>query len=186
MKLCKRQPRVIRRHQPCFDFVREIRGEVERGGNTKEDMREGNLLSNLTVENEDRAEKENTKNMRKYLSVPSLKKITKFSNRMRRSTSHMIHNSRPTSLFDKSTIAEKYSSHTTSPPDLLLKMPLIPFWRTSLDLLEENTTEDTTMRDGTVCCARKAEKKIHLKCEDNYMTMRNRDYDQAFGIYVSQ
>ena len=126
---------MIRRHQPCFDFVREIRGEVERGGNTKEDMREGNLLSNLTVENEDSDEKEKSKSMRKYLSVPSLKKIAKFSKRMRRSASNMTHNSRLTSRFDKSKISEEYSSHPTSPPDLLLKMPLIPFWRTSLDLL---------------------------------------------------
>ena len=120
------------------------------------------------------------------MSVSSLKRIAKFSKRMRRSTSNMIHNSRPTSLFDKSKISEEYSSHPTSPPDLLLKMPLIPFWRTSLDLLEENRIEETTLVAGTVCCLRKVEKIIYLKSEDNYMTMRNRDYDQAFGIYVSQ
>ena len=48
---------MIRRHKPCFDFVREIRGEVERGENTKEGMKEGNLLSNLTVENKGSDEK---------------------------------------------------------------------------------------------------------------------------------
>ena len=105
MKLSKRQSQVIRRHKPCFDFVREIKVELERGENTKEGMKEGNLLSNLTVENEGSDEKEKSKSMRKYLSVPSLKKIAKFSKRMRRSTSHMIHNSRPTSLFDKSKIS---------------------------------------------------------------------------------
>ena len=83
----------MRRHQPCFDFIREIRIELKREGNTKEDTKKGNLLSNLTVENEDSDEKENTKTMRKYLSVPSLKKISKLSKRMRRSTSNMIHNS---------------------------------------------------------------------------------------------
>ena len=92
----------------------------------------------------------------------------------------MIHNSRPTSLFDKSKISEEYSSHPTSPPDLLLKMPLIPFWITSLDLLEENKVEDTTL--VVVCRARKMEEKIYLESENNYMTMRN--YEQDSGIYV--
>jgi hypothetical protein len=76
--------------------------EVEKGEATKENRKEGNLLSNLTGDNEDSDEKEKTKSMRKYLTVSSLKKIAKFSKRMRRSTSSMIHNSRPNSWFDKS------------------------------------------------------------------------------------
>ena len=96
----------------------------------------------------------------------------------------MIHNSEPDSLFDKSNISEEYSAHQTSPPVLLLKMPLIPFWRTSLDLLEENTIDDTTLLAGTVCCVRKKEKKIDLKHEENYITMRNKNYQQEFGIYI--
>ena len=62
-------------------------------------------------------------------------------------------------------------------------MPLILFWRTALDLLEVNKIEDTTMKSGTVSFVRKLEKKIDLKSEDNYMTMRNRNYEQEFCIY---
>ena len=66
------------------------------------------------MENGESDDKENMKSMRKYLSVPTLKKILKFSRRMRRSALHMIHKSEPDSLFDKSNISEEYSAHSTS------------------------------------------------------------------------
>ena len=157
-----------------------IRMEAEREGSIKEEIKEGNLLSNLTANNADSDETEKSKRMRKYLSVPSLKKIAKFSKCMRRSTSNMIHNSKPTSQFDKSKIAEDYSSHPTSPPDLLLKIPIIPFWRTSFDLLEENYVEDTTLTGGTVYCV----KKVDTKIDNNYMSRRKRNFEEEIVIYV--
>ena len=40
-----------RRQQPCFDFVREVKIEIKNKDSMEEDVRNGNLLSNLTVEN---------------------------------------------------------------------------------------------------------------------------------------
>ena len=60
-----------RRHQPCFDFVREVKIELKNKDSLEEDVRNGNLLSNLTVENG--TVKSFTK--RKDLSVPALQKL---------------------------------------------------------------------------------------------------------------
>ena len=80
MKLCKRQFQVTWRHQPCFDFLREIKMEVEKGEATKENIKPGDLLSNLTVdiELEDSDEKEKTKSVRKQAGAELCQAHAKF------------------------------------------------------------------------------------------------------------
>jgi hypothetical protein len=51
-------------------------------------------------------------------------------------------------------------------------------------LLEKNKLEDTTLRAETVCHARKMDEKVYFKSENNYMTMRNRHFEEEIVIYV--
>ena len=100
----------------------------------------------------------------------------------------MIQKSNPSVQFDK-TLNPKINFQTpTSPPDLLLNMPLIPFWRTSLDIIEdveEKKYEDTTLRVETLSKSkqvaltnflgnREITRKTGLDNEDNYLTMKEK------------
>ena len=156
-------------------------------------LEKGNLLINLSVENNsDEKEKSNT--VSKYNPIHSLKKIAKFSKRMKRSTSKTI------VLFDK-TLNPKMNSQTlTSPTDLLLKMPLIPFWRTSLDIIEdveEKKYEDTTLRVETLSKSkqvaltnflgnREITRKTGLDNEDNYLTMKEKYPENEYVMFTKK
>ena len=107
----------------------------------------------------------------------------KFSRKIKRSTSKLNHNLIPNSESNISKITEEYSWTPTSPPDILLGMPLIPFWKTSLDLLSLKKNEDATMRIRNTHSLRMIMKKT-LHSEDNYMTMKNKNIEEEIVIYV--
>ena len=143
----------------------------------EEHLRNGNLLSNLTVENG--SVKSCTKR-----TAPAMKKLIQFSRKMRRSTSILKHKSTPSSKLDTSKITDQYPPTPNSPPDLLLKMPLIPFWKTSLDLLSLRNIEDPSLRVENIPFSREAVRNMDLHIENNYMTMKNKNNEEENVIYI--
>ena len=94
MKLCRRkQQRVMRRKQPCFDFVRNVEINSQKKEVVVEDMKKGNLLTNLDV----KAVAEENVNLSRKMHQFSFRKIVKLARKIRKSNS----NSKPKCCLSK-------------------------------------------------------------------------------------